>query len=97
MQVFIERSKGKKDKYVMLSPLLLDVLRAYIRLHKPMPAKYLFEGMEVGQPMSVRTFQEVFTQAMRKASIHKKLSFHSLRHSFATHLLEKGVDIRYIK
>ncbi len=97
MQVFIERSKGKKDRYVMLSPLLLDILRAYLRLHKPMPQKYLFEGAQKGMPISVRTAQEVFIQASIKANIHKRVSFHSLRHSFATHLLEKGVDIRYIK
>jgi site-specific recombinase XerD len=97
MQVFIERSKGKKDRYVMLSPLLLDVLRAYLRLHKPMPAKYLFEGHTEGVALSARTGQEIFIQACKKANIHKQLSFHSLRHSFATHLLEKGVDIRYIK
>jgi site-specific recombinase XerD len=97
MQVLIERSKGKKDRYVMLSPMLLDVLRAYLKLYKPFPEKYLFEGMVKGKPMSSRTFQELFISACNKANIHKRVSFHSLRHSFATHLLEKGVDIRYIK
>lgn len=97
MQVLVERSKGKKDRYVMLSPMLLDVLRTYLKLHKPRPEKYLFEGMVKGNPMSARTFQELFIHARNMASIHKVVSFHSLRHSFATHLLEKGVDIRYIK
>ncbi len=97
MQVFIERSKGKKDRYVMLSPLLLDILRAYIKLYNPRPEKYLFEGMEKGKPIAVRTAQEIFTHALAKAHINKQVSFHCLRHSFATHLLEKGVDIRYIK
>lgn len=96
MQVRIERAKGKKDRYVMLSPLLLDVLRSYLRLHKPKPHVYLFEGVN-GKQYSSRSAQEVFNAACSKAGIHKKLSFHSLRHSFATHLLEKGVDIRYIK
>ena len=96
MQVRIERSKGKKDRYVMLSPLLLDVLRAYIRLHKPRPKVYLFEGQN-GDQYSPRSAQEVFKNACHKAGIHKQLTFHSLRHSFATHLLEKGVDIKYIK
>lgn len=97
MQVFVERSKGKKDRYVMLSPLLLDVLRAYLTIHKPRPKKYLFEGMEETMPYSVRSAQEIFKNACQKAGIRKQLSFHSLRHSFATHLLENGVDIRYIK
>ena len=97
MQVFIERSKGKKDRYVMLSPLLLDVLRAYIRLHVPRPDIYLFEGIIRRTPYSVRSAQEIFKSACEKAGIHKAVSFHSLRHSFATHLLEKGIDIRYIK
>ncbi len=97
MQVFVERSKGKKDRYVMLSPLLLDILGAYIRLHVPRPKTYLFEGIVPGVPYSVRSAQEVFQHARKRAGIHKAVSFHSLRHSFATHLLEKGIDIRYIK
>ena len=97
MQVFIERSKGKKDRYVMLSPLLLDVLRAYLILWKPRPQTYLFEGIHAGDPLSIRSSQQIFKDGCEKARINKKVSFHSLRHSFATHLLEKGIDIRYIK
>jgi integrase/recombinase XerD len=97
MQVFIDRSKGKKDRYVMLSPLLLDILRAYLKMHRPRPEKYLFEGAYAGTPYSIRSAQQVFINACSKAGIHKRVSFHSLRHSFATHLLEKGIDIRYIK
>jgi len=97
MQVLVEQAKGKKDRYVMLSPLLLDVLRAYLRLHKPMPKVYLFEGQEAGTPYRKRSAQEIFVAAKEKAGIHKQVSFHCLRDSFATHLLEKGVDIRYIK
>jgi site-specific recombinase XerD len=77
--------------------LLLDVLRAYLRLWKPRPQTYLFEGGVPGEPYTPRSAQLVFHQARNKAGIHKQVSFHALRHSFATHLLERGIDIRYIK
>ena len=97
MQVFVERAKGKKDRYVTLSRVLRDVLRQYIRLQHPRPKEYLFEGRETGQPYSSRSAQIIFQRAAMAAGIHKKVSFHVLRHSFATHLLEKGVDTKYIK
>ena len=97
MQIFVQNAKGKKDRYVMLSPVLLDILRNYMGTSKPRPHTYLFEGMEAGQPLSSRAAQQIFIEAKQKAGIKKDLSFHSLRHSFATHLLEKGVDIKYIK
>lgn len=97
MQIHIENGKGKKDRYVGLSLLLLDVLRAYLRKSNPRPTKYLFEGETPGLPYTSRSAQLVFHQAKRKAGIKKEVSFHALRHSFATHLLERGVDIRYIK
>ncbi|TXI81928.1 MAG: integrase [Crocinitomicaceae bacterium] len=97
MQILVQQAKGKKDRYVMLSPLLRDILRNYLKTCKPRPREYLFEGTEPGEPMSIRTAQEVFQQAKRKAGIMKQVSFHSLRHSFATHLLEQGIDIKYIK
>lgn len=98
MQIFIERAKGKKDRYAGLSIILLDVLRSYLRSCKPMPRKFLFENPALpGEPYSIRSVQAVFHKARVKAGINKKVSFHSLRHSFATHMLEKGVDIRYIK
>lgn len=97
MQLLIENAKGKKDRYVTLSPVLLDVLRNYIKAIKPRPVKFLFEGEQVGEPYPTRTAQKVFQRAKEKAGIKKTVSFHSLRHSFATHLLEKGIDIRYIK
>ncbi|MFD2527517.1 tyrosine-type recombinase/integrase [Flavihumibacter stibioxidans] len=97
MQIRIEQSKGKKDRYVGLSILLLDVLRAYLTQASPRPLEYLFEGDIPGQPYSSRSAQQVFHQAKDRAGISKAVSFHVLRHSFATHLLEKGIDIRYIK
>ncbi|HEV7329973.1 MAG TPA: site-specific integrase [Flavisolibacter sp.] len=97
MQIRIEQAKGKKDRYVGLSVLLLDVLRAYLRQIKPRPGLYLFEGERPGEPYSSRSAQLVFQQARKAAGIQKEVSFHVLRHSFATHLLEKGIDIRYIK
>lgn len=97
MQILVERAKGKKDRYVMLSPVLLDILRNYLKTWKPRPLKYLFEGDRPGEPLSIRTAQEVFAEARRRAGLKKRISFHSLRHSFATHLLEQGIDIKYIK
>lgn len=97
LQVFIERSKGKKDRYVMLSPVLKDVLIKYISIYHRGPQDYLFEGQEPGKPYSTRSAQTVFNRAVKAAGIHKDITFHALRHSFATHLLEKGVDIKYIK
>jgi integrase/recombinase XerD len=97
MQILVQEAKGKKDRYVGLSILLLDVLRAYIKQQKLRPSKFLFEGQFSGTSYSTRSAQEVFQAAKEKAGIKKDVGFHVLRHSFATHLLEKGVDIKYIK
>jgi len=97
MQVFIERSKGKKDRYVTLSPILKDILNKYVEMYKIQASDYLFEGQEQGKPYSARSAQTIFNRAAKAAGIHKKVTFHVLRHSYATHLLEKGVDIKYIK
>lgn len=97
MQLFIQCSKGKKDRYVTLSPILLDVLRAYISGCKIRPVKYVFESLQLGIPYCSRSAQKVFQNAKYFAGIKKDVSFHVLRHSFATHLLEKGIDVMYIK
>lgn len=94
MQVFIERSKGKKDRYVNLPESILPQLRTYFIEYKP--KIYLFEGQYGGQ-YSSRSAQQVFKNALLKAKINKTVSIHSLRHSFATHLLEQGTDIRFIQ
>ena len=96
-QLFVFCSKGKKDRYVALSPLLLDILEGYYKIWNPKPTNYLFEGDEPGQPYSIRSAQIIFHNAKLKAGISKTISFHGLRHSFATHMLEKGVDTKYIK
>lgn len=97
MQIFIENAKGKKDRYVNLSPILLDILRSYLKKYKPKPIHYLFESEQTATAYPRRTIQKIFEDAKDKAGINKKVGIHSLRHSFATHLLEKGTDIKYIK
>ena len=97
MQISIRNAKGKKDRYVNLSPVLLDIVRNYFKTYAPKPKNYLFESEYSGEAYPIRTVQQIFTNAKKKAGINKDVGIHSLRHSFATHLLEKGVDIRYIK
>jgi integrase/recombinase XerD len=96
-QLFIYCSKGKKDRYVKLSPLVLDILEQYYKLSVIKPTNYIFEGQEKGKPYSIRSAQQIFADAKMRAGILKSVTFHSLRHSFATHLLEKGVDVVFIQ
>jgi integrase/recombinase XerD len=97
MQLLVQNAKGKKDRYVMLSPLLLDILTNYYKTACPKPRKYVFEGPEAGTCYSASSMQRIFQTARKSAGIRKDVTFHSLRHSFATHLLEKGIDIKYIR
>ena len=97
MQIRIEQAKGKKDRYVGLSPVLLDILRNYLKTYKPRPKIFLFESEQTFTAYPIRTVQKIFTEAKNKAGINKAVGVHALRHSFATHLLEKGTDIHYIK
>ena len=94
MQVFIERAKGKKDRYANLPESILEQLRDYFLEFKP--KEYLFEG-QFGGKYSARSVQQVFKNSLQTANINKKATTHSLRHSFATHLLENGTDIRFIQ
>jgi len=95
MQIRIEQGKGKKDRYTLLSPKLLVLLRTYFVNYKP--KVWLFEGPVAGTNYSASSVQVIFREAVRKAGIRKKVTVHTLRHSFATHLLEGGVDLRYIQ
>ena len=94
MLIRVRQAKGKKDRYVMLSEKLLFLLREYYKEYKP--KEYLFEGQK-GSKYSSRSIQSIFRQALKKANVQKKASVHTLRHSFATHLLEAGTDIRIIQ
>ncbi len=97
----VEQGKGKKDRYAMLSPALLQLLRAWWRQgraqHKLLPGGWLFPGQNPVNPMSTRQLNRAFHLARRAAKIDKRVSLHSLRHAFATHLLEHHEDIRIIQ
>ena len=95
MTITVHQGKGQKDRVVMLSPVLLDTLRQYWRHHKP--KQWLFPGETPDQPISGNDIFMVFHNAVRRAGITKKVSPHSLRHSFATHMLESGTDLRTIQ
>lgn len=92
--VIIRQSKGKKDRIVPLSQKILEMLRDYFRAYKPM--YWLFEG-QTGEQYSEKSLQSVLKQALKKAGIRKPATLHWLRHSYATHLLENGTDLRYIQ
>ena len=95
MLIRVEEGKGRKDRHVMLSPSLLEVLRDYYRDARPQG--WLFQGIRVGTPLSTRQLSRAFTTAKQMAGITKKVTLHTLRHSFATHLLEQNTDVRVIQ
>lgn len=95
MLIFIQSPKGKKDRYTLLSKKLLPLLRDYYKAYEP--KNYLFEGQKGGK-YSHASSQSILRNGLIKAGIKKEgLTLHSLRHSFATHLLENGTDLRYIQ
>ena len=94
MLIHVKNAKGKKDRYTLLSTKVLGLLKEYYTIYKP--TKFLFEG-QFGAQYSSRSAQAVLHESARKAGITKQISLHTLRHSFATHLLESGTDLRYIQ
>ncbi|WCL51060.1 tyrosine-type recombinase/integrase [Leptospira sp. GIMC2001] len=93
----VTQGKGKKDRYSILSDRVFEHVSSYLDSFPIFP-KWLFpSGTKTHMPISIRTAEKVFEQAKQRAKILKKVSFHSLRHAFATHLLELGTDIRYIQ
>lgn len=93
--ILIRAAKGRKDRTTILSEKFKLLLEAYIRTYKP--GKWLFNGQRSGSHISARSVQYIFSTALIRAGIIKNVTVHSLRHSFATHLLEQGVDIRFIQ
>ncbi len=93
--VIIRQAKGKKDRIAPLSPKVLELLRDYYKCYKP--KVWLFEGQVKGQQYSEQSLQTIFKQAVHKTGITKPVTLHWLRHSYATHLLESGTDLRYIQ
>lgn len=93
-RIFIREAKGKKDRCSLLSEKVIPLLQEYFELY--MPVEWLFEGAQ-GGPYSARSVQNIFDAAKKQSRINPNATVHTLRHSFATHLLEKGVDLRYIQ
>ncbi len=93
-RIFVYGGKGKKDRCTILSPKVWQQLKEYIEVFRPV--EWVFEGQD-GGAYSARSVQKIFTQAKIKSGINPYSTVHTLQHSFATHLLEVGVDLRYIQ
>jgi len=101
MTLRVEQGKGRKDRYAMLSPVLLQRLRTWWRIAhaqgRMLPGGWLFPGMNPTDPLTTRQLNRAIHDAADAAGLHKRVSMHTLRHCFATHLLESKVDIRVIQ
>jgi integrase/recombinase XerD len=99
----VDQSKGRKDRNVMLPAQTLDLLRQWWKVRRgfdattPLQERWLFPGRKPGTPMTTRQLRRLFNEAANEAGIKKGVTLHALRHSFATHLLERGTDIRFIQ
>lgn len=101
MVIRVDQGKGSKDRYALLSPSLLELLRQWYRQaqvdRKMLPGGWVFPGQNPVNPMSTRQLNRAFHRALDASGVGRSVSLHSLRHSFATHLLEQGEDIRVIQ
>jgi site-specific recombinase XerD len=95
MLIRVEQGKGRKDRYTMLSPRLLEVLRTWFRAARP--EHWLFPGWRTGRHLTAASLQVACRDACLRSHLAKRITVHTLRHSFATHLLENGADIRVIQ
>jgi integrase/recombinase XerD len=95
MVIHVRRGKGQKDRYVMLSPRLLEMLRIYWKAVRP--RDFLFPGASLDRPITTASVQKVCQRARKAAGMGKNITAHTMRHSFATHLLEAGTDLRTIQ
>ncbi|HPV57690.1 MAG TPA: site-specific integrase, partial [Tenuifilaceae bacterium] len=93
--LIVRQSKGNKDRVVPLSAKTIEMLRDYYKMYKP--KVWLFEGQEAGEQYTAGSLQKVLKYATQKAGVRKPVTLHWLRHSYATHLLESGTDLRYIQ
>jgi len=91
----IRQSKGFKDRVVPISEKLIGIVDTYLKHYKP--ERYLFEGQYSGSSYSASSLNKVFNEAVKRAGLKSEVTLHGLRHSYATHLLESGTDLRYIQ